>query len=87
MLRHDFQPGKLVTGVTLLAAAALYLGDASDAWRLSWWVGIPVIAGGLALAVVAAAAGYGVRRRRSRSNESRENTDAPPSTSASQPMR
>ncbi len=88
MLRHELQPGKLVAGLTLLAAGVLYAGDAADAWSVPWYAVIPIVVGGLVLAAVVAAANYGIRRRRrSRSIASKENIDAPASSNGSQAMR
>ena len=66
MLRHEFQPGKLVGGVFLIAAAVVFLGDARGAWSVEWFVIVPLVAGGLCLAGVAATIGYAVRHRRRR---------------------
>ncbi|MGW0992871.1 hypothetical protein [Streptomyces sp. NPDC002520] len=64
MLRHEFQPGKLVAGLSLTAAATLYAGDARGLWEIPWFVAIPVVMGGLCLAGIAAGVARGVRRRR-----------------------
>lgn len=85
--RHDFRPGRLVAGLSVLTAALLYGGDAAGAWHTPWFVAFPVVFGGLALAGTVAALHYMVRRRRARSTASRENTEAPASTSGSQAMR
>lgn len=62
MLRHEFQPGRLVAGVFLVLAAVLYAGDAGGAWETPWFVVFPLVVGGLCLAgAVGALAG---RRRR-----------------------
>ncbi|MDI3405505.1 hypothetical protein [Streptomyces cavernicola] len=87
MLKHEFQPGKLVAGLALLAAGVAYAGDATGAWRVPWFVLFPLVCGGLFLAAVVAAAGYGIRRRRSRSRASRENVGAPASSSGSQAIK
>lgn len=50
MLRHEFQPGRLIAGLVLTAAAVIYAGDAGDAWDTPWFVMIPVVTGGLCLA-------------------------------------
>ncbi|MDQ8704293.1 hypothetical protein RCO28_17610 [Streptomyces sp. LHD-70] len=87
MLRHEFQPGKLVAGAVLLAAGVAYAGDATGEWQVPWFVLIPLVCGGLFLAAVVAAVTYGIRRRRSRRRASRENVGAPASTSGSQAIR
>ncbi|MFF2650992.1 hypothetical protein [Streptomyces sp. NPDC058045] len=64
MLRHDFQPGKLVAGAALTAAGVLYAGDAADHWQIPWYVMIPLVLGGLCLAGVTGTVGHTIRRRR-----------------------
>ncbi|CAL9462544.1 hypothetical protein [Streptomyces sp. Tu 3180] len=66
MLRHEFQPGRLVAGVFLTLAAVLYAGDAGGAWETPWFVMIPVVTGGLCLAGAVALLAGRVRRRRAR---------------------
>lgn len=85
--RHEFRPGRLIAGLSVLTAALLYGGDAAGAWHTPWFTAFPVVFGGLFLAGAVAALHYGVRRRRSRRSASRENTEAPASTSGSQAMR
>ncbi|MGD1219718.1 hypothetical protein AB9Q10_14980 [Streptomyces krungchingensis] len=63
MLRHEFQPGKLVAGVFLTLAGVIYAGDAGGAWQTPWFVVIPVVTGGLCLAGAVASVTH-VRRRR-----------------------
>lgn len=65
MLRHEFQPGRLVAGVFLTAVGVVYAGDATGAWQAPWFVAIPLVVGGLCLAGAAAAVNRAVRRRRS----------------------
>ncbi|NEC25969.1 hypothetical protein G3I20_05155 [Streptomyces sp. SID8111] len=64
MLRHEFQPGKLVAGAALIAAAVLFLGDAGGAWETPWFVLFPVVGGGLCLAGAVALVTGRIRRRR-----------------------
>ncbi|CAL9556737.1 hypothetical protein [Streptomyces griseomycini] len=64
MLRHEFQPGRLVAGAFLTLAAVLYAGDAGGAWETPWFVMIPVVTGGLCLAGTVAFLTSLVRRRR-----------------------
>ena len=64
MLRHEFQPGKLVAGLFLTAAGAVYAGDAAGLWNTPWFAAIPLVTGGLCLAGVTAAVTRGIRRRR-----------------------
>lgn len=63
MLRHEFQPGKLVAGLFLTATAAAYLGDAAGLWETPWTAVIPLVVGGLCLAGLTAALTRGIRRR------------------------
>jgi hypothetical protein len=63
VLRHEFQPGKLVAGMFFLLAGFIYAGDAGGLWETPWFVVIPVVTGGLCLAgAVAVLAGL-IRRR------------------------
>ncbi|MFF1451919.1 hypothetical protein ACFVYF_27825 [Streptomyces sp. NPDC058274] len=64
MLRHDFQPGKLVAGCFLTLAGIVYAGDAGGAWETPWFAVIPIVTGGLCLAGAVAFLTYAVRRRR-----------------------
>ncbi|MFF8591315.1 hypothetical protein ACF061_07670 [Streptomyces sp. NPDC015220] len=64
MLRHEFQPGKLVAGLFLTAAGVVYAGDAGGLWRTPWFVAAPLVVGGLCLAAVAALLNRAVRRLR-----------------------
>ncbi len=66
MLRHEFQPGRLVAGTALVAAAVIYGGDAGGAWETPWFLVIPLVVGGLCLAGVAGVVTGQVRRRRGR---------------------
>lgn len=86
MLLHEFRPGRLVLGLAALALAALFLGDASGAWSVAWYLVIPVLCGGLGLAAVTSWTAYRIRRRSARSASS-ESTGAPASSSGSQDMR
>ncbi|MEU8847196.1 hypothetical protein AB0C70_13350 [Streptomyces sp. NPDC048564] len=65
MLRHEFQPGRLVAGTFLTLAGVIYVGDAGDAWETPWFVVIPIVIGGLCLAAAVALTTRGIRRRRS----------------------
>ncbi|MGF0170752.1 hypothetical protein ACQF36_09540 [Streptomyces sp. Marseille-Q5077] len=64
MLRHEFQPGRLVAGTFLTLAGIIYVGDAGDAWETPWFVVIPIVIGGLCLAAAVALTTRGIRRRR-----------------------
>ncbi|MEU8616794.1 hypothetical protein [Streptomyces sp. NPDC048623] len=86
MLLHEFRPGRLVLGAAALSLAALFLGDATGAWSVAWYVMIPVLCGGLGLAALASWIAYRIRRRSARSASS-DSTGAPASSSGSQDMR
>ncbi|MGY3203567.1 hypothetical protein [Streptomyces sp. TE5632] len=76
MLRHEFQPGRLVAGAFLALAGVLYAGDAGDAWDAPWFVVFPVVAGGLCLA--AAVGGVtGLIRRHRRSGDRASHAKSP----------
>ncbi|MFF9097007.1 hypothetical protein ACF1AX_28285 [Streptomyces sp. NPDC014802] len=64
MLRHEFQPGRLVAGLALTAVGVLYAGDAGGLWHTPWFVAIPLVVSGLCVAAVAGMVAHGVRRRR-----------------------
>ncbi|KPH97731.1 hypothetical protein OK074_6416 [Actinobacteria bacterium OK074] len=64
MLRHEVQPGKLVAGLFLTAAAVTYAGDAGGAWDTPWFAIIPIVVVGLLLAGAAAFVTHAVRGRR-----------------------
>ncbi|MEU9332123.1 hypothetical protein AB0D49_03035 [Streptomyces sp. NPDC048290] len=64
MLRHEFQPGRLVVGLVVVLAGVVYAGDAGGAWETPWFAIFPLLVGGLFLAGVVGMAGRGVRRRR-----------------------
>jgi hypothetical protein len=64
VLRHEFQPGKLVAGFFLALAGAIYAGDAGGLWDTPWFVVIPVVTGGLCLAGAVGVLTRGIRRRR-----------------------
>lgn len=77
MRRHEFQPGRLITGLFLTLVAVLYAGDAGGAWETPWFVAIPVVTGGLCLAgAVAAVTALTRRRKRSGGRETRERSPA-----------
>ncbi|AOR32542.1 hypothetical protein BFF78_17055 [Streptomyces fodineus] len=63
MLRHEFQPGKLVAGLFLTATAVVFAGDAGGWWETPWFAVVPLVVGGLCLAGATAAVARGIRRR------------------------
>ncbi|AQS67981.1 hypothetical protein [Streptomyces pactum] len=73
MLRHRFQPGRLVAGTFLTLAGVIYAGDAGGLWDTPWFVIIPVVMGGLCLAGAVGVLARAVHRR----GALRANTDAP----------
>ncbi|MCX4628064.1 MULTISPECIES: hypothetical protein [unclassified Streptomyces] len=71
MRRHEFQPGRLLAGLVLVAAGVLYLLDATGEADLPWFLVIPMTMGGLCLAALVGVVTYAVRRdRRDRITES-----------------
>ncbi|SDC73415.1 hypothetical protein [Streptomyces prasinopilosus] len=76
MLRHEFQPGRLIAGLFLILAAVLYTGDATGAWEAPWFVMVPVVAGGLCLAGSVAAV-TGLIRRHRRSDAQGDRAESP----------
>ncbi len=63
MLRHEFQPGKLIAGIFVTIAGITYVGDAADAWETPWFAVIPLLVFGLSLAAVVALLTGAIRRR------------------------
>ncbi|MET9774125.1 hypothetical protein ABZ023_07605 [Streptomyces sp. NPDC006367] len=76
MLRHSFQPGRLVAGVFLTLAGVLYAGDGGGLWDIPWFVIFPVVTGGLCLAGVVGTVAGSVHRRRSRLRRTETETGA-----------
>jgi ABC-type uncharacterized transport system permease subunit len=64
VLRHEFQPGRLVAGAFLTLAGVMYAGDAGGTWETPWFAVIPVVIVGLCLAGVVALVTRAIRRRR-----------------------
>ncbi|ELS55645.1 hypothetical protein [Streptomyces viridochromogenes] len=64
MLRHEFQPGRLVAGTVLTLAGIIYAGDAGGTWETPWFAVIPLVVGGLFLAGAVALLTRRIRRRR-----------------------
>ncbi|MDH6217461.1 hypothetical protein [Streptomyces pseudovenezuelae] len=65
MLRHEFQPGKLIAGLALTLAGVVYAGDAGGLWDTPWFAIIPLVTVGLFLAGATSVLTRAVRRRRS----------------------
>ncbi|MEU7422613.1 hypothetical protein [Streptomyces sp. NPDC040750] len=63
MLRHEFQPGRLIAGLFLTAAGVVCAGDAGGLWETPWFAIVPLVVGGLCLAGVTAALTRGIRGR------------------------
>lgn len=64
MLRHEFQPGRLVAGVFLTLAGITYAGDAGGAWDTPWFAVIPMVVVGLCLAGAVGLLTRAIRGRR-----------------------
>ncbi|GGJ20086.1 hypothetical protein [Streptomyces brasiliensis] len=77
MLRHEFQPGRLVAGLFLTATGAVFAGDAAGLWETPWFAVVPLVVGGLCLAGATAVLTRTVRRRR---GPGRTNTAGPTGT-------
>ena len=43
MLRHEFQPGKLIAGIFVTIAGITYVGDAGGAWETPWFALFPLL--------------------------------------------
>ncbi|MFF1559097.1 hypothetical protein [Streptomyces sp. NPDC058279] len=71
MRRHEFQPGRLIAGLVLLAGGVLYLLDATGEADAPWYAVVPMTIGGFTLAALAGLVTYAVRRdRRARNSAS-----------------
>ncbi|GAB7103888.1 hypothetical protein JCM4814A_22020 [Streptomyces phaeofaciens JCM 4814] len=64
MLRHEFQPGRLVAGAFLTFAGVVYAGDAGGLWDTPWFAVIPMVVGGLCLAGATGVMAHAIRSRR-----------------------
>ncbi|MCB5165882.1 hypothetical protein LG634_13685 [Streptomyces bambusae] len=64
MRRHEFLPGRLLAGLVLLTTGVLYLVDASGGLDLPWFLIVPMVTGGFALAALVGLTTYAVRRDR-----------------------
>ncbi|WP_433891896.1 hypothetical protein [Streptomyces sp. CA-111067] len=54
MRRHRFEPAALVMGLVLLTLAVFFFLDAGQVWHLDVHRSVPIVIGGLALAVLTA---------------------------------
>ncbi|MEV7792685.1 hypothetical protein AB0O68_11945 [Streptomyces sp. NPDC087512] len=64
MLRHSFQPGRLVAGVFLTATGVIYAGDAGGLWDVPRFLIVPLVTAGLCLAGAVGTLAGAVRRHR-----------------------
>jgi membrane protein implicated in regulation of membrane protease activity len=64
VLRHEFQPGRLIAGVFVTAVGIAYVGDAAGAWPTKWFAAFPLLMAGLFLAAVAGITARSIRRHR-----------------------
>ncbi|MFJ8106902.1 hypothetical protein [Streptomyces sp. NPDC096132] len=64
MLRHEFQPGRLVAGAFFTLAGVIYAGDAGGLWETPWFAIIPLLVAGLCLAGATGVVARSIRRRR-----------------------
>ncbi|CAM5672469.1 hypothetical protein SGLAM104S_08397 [Streptomyces glaucescens] len=92
MLRHEFQPGRLVAGCFLTVAGVVYAGDAGGAWEAPWFVAFPLVVGGLCLAGAAGVLSRSIRRRgrnpgRPASPGRRLGRDGPPGAGTGKELR
>ncbi|MER7566336.1 hypothetical protein ABTZ93_25705 [Streptomyces sp. NPDC097941] len=85
MLRHEFQPGKLVAGLFLTVAGITYAGDAGGAWDTPWFAVIPMVVGGLCLAGVVGLLTRAVRNHHTNRRDRRRTTTAPEADQSPQP--
>ncbi|MEU6364711.1 hypothetical protein ABZ876_02930 [Streptomyces sp. NPDC046931] len=64
MLRHEFQPGRLIAGAFVAAGGVVFIGDARGVWETPWFAIVPLVGGGLCLAAVAGLMTRAIRRGR-----------------------
>jgi hypothetical protein len=64
VLRHRFQPGRLVAGVFLMVAGVVYAGDGTGLWDTPWYALVPLVSGGLCIAAVVGMVARSAHRRR-----------------------
>ena len=70
MIRHRFEPARLLLGLVLLFAAAAYLMDASGEWEVPFWVLIVLMPLAFLMAGFTALMTYIARRFLARRRES-----------------
>lgn len=63
-MRREFSPGRFVAGLVLVVTAVVYFGDAGGVWEAPWFVGIPLVCGGLGVAGAVGTVTQIVRLRR-----------------------
>jgi hypothetical protein len=85
VLRHEFQPGKLVAGLFLTVAGITYAGDAGGAWDTPWFAVIPMVVGGLCLAGAVGLLTRAVRNHHTNRRDSRRTTSTPEVDQTPQP--
>ncbi|WP_448318629.1 hypothetical protein, partial [Streptomyces sp. CO7] len=64
MWRHEFQPGRCISGLVLVTAGVLYTGDAAGEWEVPWFTAIPLVAVGFFFAAVAGLTAHLIRGAR-----------------------
>jgi uncharacterized integral membrane protein len=77
MRRHRFEPAALVMGLVLLTLAVFFFLDAGQVWHLGVHRSLPIVIGGLALAVLTAIVtqvARSVRDLRARQRQKRRRT-------------
>ncbi|MHB9859646.1 hypothetical protein [Streptomyces sp. YIM S03343] len=77
MLRHEFQPGRLIAGVFLTAAGIAYVGDAGGAWDTVWFAAFPLTVCGLFLAALAGITARAIRKHRRAARRAVEDARTP----------
>ncbi|MDJ1135962.1 hypothetical protein [Streptomyces iconiensis] len=50
MIRHSFEPSRLLLGLIMLGAAVAYLMDASGTWEVPFWALLVIVPAALVLA-------------------------------------
>ncbi|WP_326688494.1 MULTISPECIES: hypothetical protein [unclassified Streptomyces] len=63
MIKHPFEPSRLLLGLAMLAVAAVYLMDAAGVWEVPFWVPLAVLPAALLLAGCTALVTFTARRR------------------------
>ncbi|GHF47598.1 hypothetical protein GCM10010218_31250 [Streptomyces mashuensis] len=66
MRRHEFDPGKLLVGLVLLAGGLAYFGRADGWWTFPFFLAVPIMLATFCVGGALSALAFAARRRRAR---------------------